>query len=65
MDGTAIFNAICKANRYDAVRSAVELFERAILDHYRVDERRPDVWLVVVPEGVHRYGRPQVGGAEG
>ncbi len=62
MDGTAIFNAIRKANRYDAVRSAVELFERAILDHYRVDERRPDVWLVVVPEVVHRYGRPQVGG---
>jgi hypothetical protein len=61
MDGTAIFNAIRKANRYDAVRSAVELFERAILDHFRVDERRPDVWLVVVPEVVHRYGRPQVG----
>jgi hypothetical protein len=62
IDGTAIFNAIRKANRYDAVRSTVELFERAILDHFRVDERRPDVWLVVVPEVVHRYGRPQVGG---
>ncbi|WP_316227536.1 hypothetical protein [Bradyrhizobium sp. SZCCHNR3015] len=62
VDGTAIFNAIRKSNRYDAVRSAVELFERAILDHYRVDERRPDVWLVVVPEVVHRYGRPQVAG---
>lgn len=62
MDGTAIFNAIRKANRYDAVRSAVQLFERAILDHYRIDERRPDVWLVVVPEVVHRYGRPQVAG---
>jgi hypothetical protein len=62
LDGNAIFDAIRKNNRYDAVRSAVQLFEDAILNHYRSEERRPDVWLVVVPEVVHRYGRPQVGG---
>jgi hypothetical protein len=62
LSGSDIANAIRKTNRYDAVRSTVKLFENALLDHYRTDERRPDVWLVVVPEIVHRYGRPQVAG---
>jgi hypothetical protein len=57
-----IFSAIRKANRTDAVRSTVELFENAILEHFRTDDKRPSVWLCVVPEIVHRYGRPQVGG---
>jgi hypothetical protein len=62
IDSTTIVNAIKKTNRVDAVRSTVQLFENAILEHLRTDERRPDVWLVVVPESVHRYGRPQVAG---
>jgi len=57
-----IDNAIRKNNRYDAVRSAVKLFEQAIIEHMRSDERRPDVWIVVVPENVFRYGRPQASG---
>jgi hypothetical protein len=57
-----ISNAIRKTNRHEAVRSTVELFENAILEHLRTEERRPDVWLVIVPEIVHRYGRPKVGG---
>jgi hypothetical protein len=60
--GLDIANAIGKTNRVDAVRSTVKLFEDAILDHFRTDERRPDVWLVVVPESIYRYGRPQVAG---
>ena len=59
---TEIWNAIRKTNRHDAVRSTVQLFENAILEHFRSDDQRPDVWIVVVPEIVHRYGRPQVGG---
>lgn len=62
VSGSEIANAIRKTNRYDAVRSAVKLFEDALLEHYRSDERRPDVWIAVVPEIVHRYGRPQVSG---
>jgi hypothetical protein len=62
LSGADISNAIRKSNRHDAVRSTVQLFENAILDHFRSDERRPDVWIVIVPEIVHRYGRPQVGG---
>jgi hypothetical protein len=62
IDSTTIARAIKKTNRVDAVRSTVQLFENAILEHLRTDERRPDVWLVVVPESVYRYGRPQVAG---
>lgn len=57
-----IVKALGKSNRYEAVRSTVKMFETAILEHLRTDERRPDVWLVVVPEIVFRYGRPTVAG---
>jgi len=62
MSQVHISSAIGKTNRYDAVRSTVKLFESAINEHIRSDERRPDVWLVVVPEIVYRYGRPIVSG---
>jgi hypothetical protein len=62
LSGSDITNAIRKTNRYDAVRTTVKLFEDALLEHYRSDERRPDVWIAIVPEIVHRYGRPQVSG---
>lgn len=62
VDGVDIENSIRKTNRYDAVRSTVKLFENALIEHSRSDERRPDVWLVVIPEIVHRYGRPTVAG---
>src|SRR5579871_6820312 len=62
LSSNEIVKAIGKSNRYDAVRSTVKIFETAILEHLRSDERRPDVWLVVVPEIVYRYGRPVVTG---
>ncbi len=55
-----INRCIKKNNRADAVRSTVLLFADAIRAHNRAEERRPDVWLVVVPDVVYRYGRPQV-----
>jgi hypothetical protein len=58
--GTEIERCIKKSNRSDAVRSTVLLFAEAIRAHLRNEERRPDVWLVVVPDVVYRYGRPQV-----
>jgi hypothetical protein len=60
IDGPGIEVAIKKANRSDAVRSTVRLFADAIRAHVRAEERHPDVWLVVVPDVVYRYGRPQV-----
>jgi hypothetical protein len=62
LSGSEIAASIGKTNRYDAVRSAVKMFETAIVEHLRTDERRPDVWIVVVPEIVHRYGRPTIAG---
>lgn len=60
--GNEIIKAIGKTNRYDAIRSTVKIFETPILEHLRGDERRPDLWLVIVPEIVYRYGRPTVTG---
>jgi hypothetical protein len=60
LSGGDITAAIGKTNRYEAIRSTVRLFETAITEHLRSDERRPDLWIVVVPEIVHRYGRPTI-----
>jgi hypothetical protein len=62
LSGNDITKALGRTNRYEAIRSTVKMFEGAILDHLRTDERRPDVWLVVVPEMVFRFGRPTVAG---
>jgi hypothetical protein len=62
IDRLAIDNAARKTNRTDAVRSMVNLYEDAILEHLRREESRPSVWLVIVPEIVFTYGRPQVAG---
>ena len=37
------------------------MFAAAIRNHMRTEERQPDLWLVVVPDVVFRYGRPKVG----
>lgn len=55
-----IERAVKKGNRADAVRSAVKLYEDAIGKHLREEEAKPDVWLVIVPEFVHQYGRPEI-----
>jgi hypothetical protein len=60
LDGAAIEACIKRENRSDAVRSTVRLFADAIRDHIRAEEKQPDVWLIVVPDVVYRYGRPQV-----
>ena len=59
LDGAEIFNAIRKNNRYDAVRSAVKIFEEAILNHFRVDERRPDVSGSCTPIWASEGCRPE------
>jgi hypothetical protein len=62
LSSSEIDTAARKSNRTDAVRSTVKLYEDALLEHRRTQETRPDVWLVVVPEVVHDYGRPTVSG---
>jgi len=60
LDRGAVEAAIKKDNRADAVRSTVTMFAAAIRNHVRNEERQLDLWLVVVPDVVFRYGRPQV-----
>jgi hypothetical protein len=61
LDADTVASAIKKGNKSDAVRSTVVLFATAIREHARTEEKQPDLWLVVVPDVVFRYGRPQVG----
>jgi hypothetical protein len=60
VDGMAVESAIKRTNRADAVRTAVKIFAEAIRAHLRTEEQRPDLWLVVIPDVVYRYGRPEV-----
>lgn len=60
LDSGEIEDRIKRGNRSDAVRSTVILFASAIRTYLRTEEQRPDVWLVVVPDVVYRYGRPKV-----
>ena len=49
--------------RYDdphrRVYNSVDLVVRELLDFKRRSDIRPDVWMVVLPEEVSRYGRPK------
>lgn len=60
LDAAAIETSIKKNNRSDAIRSTVLLFAEAIRTYLRNEEKHPDVWMVIVPDVVYRYGRPQV-----
>lgn len=62
LSADAINTAARKRNRTDAVRSTVKLYEDALIEHKRTQETRPDVWLAIIPEVVHDYGRPTVAG---
>lgn len=47
------------SDRYEAIYKTVELFVEPIRRHLRQEEAPPAVWFVVIPEEVHRYGRPK------
>lgn len=46
-------------DRHQRVFRTVELFTEAISESLLVEETRPDVWFVVVPDFVKRYCRPK------
>ncbi len=56
---TKLAEAIRRSNRHDAVKTAVDLYAKALSDHFREEETRPPLWFVVVPEDVYRYGRKE------
>ncbi|PZQ88646.1 MAG: hypothetical protein DI534_10820 [Leifsonia xyli] len=60
VDAVAVENAIQRDNRADAVRTTVAIFADALRSHLIAEEQKPDVWIVVTPDVVYRYGRPEV-----
>lgn len=58
VDRDALIAAIHIADRHEAVYKAVDLYLQPILSFVRREEARPTLWFVVVPEEVHRLGRP-------
>ena len=59
VDATALADAIRIENRHEAIFKAVSLFEEPIRRHLRHSEVHPALWFVVIPEEVHRFGRPK------
>jgi hypothetical protein len=55
---TEISNTIRLSDRYKAIYQTVSLFEQPIRDRLRDDDIQVDVWFVVIPDEVWRYGRP-------
>lgn len=54
-----ILETIRIKDRYQAIYNTVSLYEDEIRRHLREEESSVDVWFVVVPEEVHKYGRPK------
>ncbi|MDQ4087329.1 MAG: hypothetical protein M3177_04870 [Pseudomonadota bacterium] len=59
VDGAALADAIRIENRHEAIAKAVGMFEAPIRRYLRQSESPPTMWFVVIPEDVHRFGRPQ------
>ena len=55
----AIRRSVRIANRHEAVYKTVDIFASPIRRHLRQDETQPEMWFVVIPEEVRRYGRPR------
>lgn len=59
VDEAELAKAIRIENRHEAIYKAVSLYEEPIRKNLRQNEAPPAVWFVVIPEEIHRYGRPK------
>lgn len=59
VDGEKLGKAIRITNRHEAISKTVKLFEEPIRRFLRQCEAEPTMWFVVIPEDVHRFGRPK------
>lgn len=57
----ALRNSVRLSDRHDAVKQTVELFVGRIQAYVRREDAQPMIWFVIIPEEVHRYGRPKIG----
>lgn len=58
VSATKLAQAIRISKRHEAVHAAVSLYEEAIRKGLEEDPN-VDVWFVMVPEEIYKYGRPQ------
>jgi hypothetical protein len=56
---TTIVSALHRPERHDAIHATVGLFADAIGGFLRDEDRRIDLWFVVIPDEVFDLGRPQ------
>ena len=59
VDEAELSKTIRIENRHEAIYKAVSIFEDVILRNLRQNEAPPALWFVIIPEEVHRYGRPK------
>jgi hypothetical protein len=59
IDENGLLEAMHITNRYEAIKTAVDVFvDRLVADRKR-DEDPPDFWYVVIPEFIYELGRPR------
>jgi hypothetical protein len=54
----ALSDAIHIGDRHEAIYRTVSLYEKPIIDYLAVNEARPALWFVIIPEEVYKLGRP-------
>lgn len=55
----ALHDSIRFIDRHEAIYKTVDLFAEPVRKHLRQDEAPPAMWFIVIPEEIHRYGRPK------
>lgn len=55
---TKLAGAIRRGKRHEAVKEAVSIYEEAIRRSLNEDAAA-DIWFVVIPDDIYRYGRPK------
>jgi hypothetical protein len=60
VSGEKIARALRFSDRHDAIYKAVEIFEERLKNYQRTEDTQPVFWFVIIPEEVHRYGRPTI-----
>ena len=59
IDGDLLSRRIRSEDRHDGIFRAVDVYGDALRKYLREQEARPQFWFVVIPEEVHRFGRPK------
>jgi hypothetical protein len=59
IDGDLLSRRIRSEHRHDGIFRAVDVYDDALRKYLREQEGRPQFRFVVIPEEVHRFGRPK------